>query len=286
MPLAEALLTQKEVTALSRPLLTQLASRHAALGELLSDRERFDRYLKTKQVVDALHDYPIDWQPQAFADALRKLPPRLYSIASSPIANPDEAHLTVAVVDYERYGLRHWGSASNFLASAEDTVPVFVEPNEQFRLPTDPDTPIIMIGAGTGVAPYRAFLEHRRELGHRGRNWLIFGDRNFSSDFLYQIEWLRFRKQGLLDRIDVAFSRDTREKIYVQQRIREEARRFYAWLDEGAHVYVCGDASRMAVDVHDAIADVLRLEGGLDADRAAAAMTELKTSGRYQRDVY
>src|SRR5690606_789159 len=156
-------------------------------------------------------------------------------------ANPGEAHLTVSLVRYRQFGREHWGAASNYLAGGAADVPVLVEANDRFRLPADGDTPIIMIGAGTGVAPYRAFVEHRLEHGHRGDNWLIFGDRNFSSDFLYQLEWLRYRRDGILSRIDVAFSRDQEQKLYVQDRVREQARRVYEWLERGAHVYVCGD---------------------------------------------
>jgi sulfite reductase (NADPH) flavoprotein alpha-component len=165
-------------------------------------------------------------------------------------------------------------------------VPVFVEANDRFRLPNNGDTPIVMIGAGTGVAPYRAFVEHRQEHGHKGDNWLIFGERNFASDFLYQLEWLRYRKDGILSRIDVAFSRDQKEKLYVQDRLREQSRRVYDWLERGAHIYVCGDANHMAGDVHQALLAVLQKEGGLSTDRAAGYLNELKAARRYQRDVY
>jgi sulfite reductase (NADPH) flavoprotein alpha-component len=165
-------------------------------------------------------------------------------------------------------------------------VPVYVESNDRFRLPADGDTPIVMIGAGTGVAPYRAFVEHRQELGHRGDNWLVFGDRNFASDFLYQLEWLRYRKDGILSRLDVAFSRDRAEKVYVQHRLLEQAKGIYDWLERGAHVYVCGDATRMAGDVHAALLSVIERQGGLSAERAAEYLNELKSARRYQRDVY
>jgi sulfite reductase (NADPH) flavoprotein alpha-component len=179
--------------------------------------------------------------------------------------------------------------ASTFLADRVETgaaVPVYIQENPNFRLPADPATPIIMIGPGTGVAPFRAFLAEREAIGATGRNWLFFGDRQFEHDFLYQSEWLAYRRKGLLTRIDVAFSRDTDEKCYVQHRIRENARAILAWLEEGAHVYVCGDAARMAPDVHDALCEVLVREGGRSPDQAREEWLALQAAKRYQRDVY
>jgi sulfite reductase (NADPH) flavoprotein alpha-component len=286
MELASALAEHKEITLISRPLLELVAGHHDELRAVLSDRDRLTDFFATRQVIDLFADYPKPWEPQELADSLRRLAPRLYSIASSPHANEDEVHLTVGVVQYEKFGRPHWGSASNFLVGAPAEVPVFVEANDRFRLPADGETPIVMVGAGTGVAPYRAFLEHRREHGHKGDNWLIFGDRNFSSDFLYQLEWLRYRKDGLLKHLDVAFSRDQREKIYVQHRILQQSRRLYDWLQRGAHFYVCGDANHMAGDVHQALLTVVEREGGLSAARAVEYAKELKAACRYQRDVY
>lgn len=286
LSLAEVLRQEKEITLLSRPLLDTVAAEHARLARIVADRDGLADILKTCQVVDVVCDYPVAWEAQRFVDALRRLTPRLYSIASSPDANPDEAHLTVAVVDYEHRGRRHRGAASSFLTGGIDEAPVYVEQNENFRLPADPDAPIIMIGAGTGVAPYRAFVEHRREHGHAGENWLIYGDRNLASDFLYQLEWLRYRKDGSLARLDVAFSRDQAEKIYVQHRIRERAVQLCDWLERGAHIYVCGDAERMAGDVHDALLEVAQIAGGRTEDQAVDYLRELKAARRYQRDVY
>ena len=209
-----------------------------SLKSILEHRERFTEYLKTRQLIDLVHEFPIERQAQEFVDSLRGLTPRLYSIASSPDVNPDEAHLTVAVVDYEKFGRQHWGSASNFLVGDTAHAPIYVEANDHFRLPIDGNTPIIMIGAGTGVAPYRAFIEHRQEYGHTGDNWLLFGDRNFSSDFLYQLEWLRYRKDGILSKLNVAFSRDQDRKIYVQQRLAQNSSSVFRWLERGAHIYV------------------------------------------------
>jgi sulfite reductase (NADPH) flavoprotein alpha-component len=163
---------------------------------------------------------------------------------------------------------------------------VYLEANERFRLPANGDVPVVMVGAGTGVAPYRAFVEHRAEHGHKGDNWLVYGDRCFATDFLYQLEWLRWRKEGVLTRMDVAFSRDGAEKVYVQHRLREQSRRLYEWLERGAHFYVCGDAERMAGDVHQALLDVVRQEGGMSEERAQEYVAELKAQKRYQRDVY
>ncbi|MEO1202689.1 MAG: flavodoxin domain-containing protein [Pseudomonadota bacterium] len=285
-PLSNALEHSREISLLSRPVLDTVAAQQKDLAGVLESRDRLAEYLATRQLTDLLAEYPIDWQPQSFVDALRGLTPRLYSIASSPDANPDEAHLTVGVVRYEQFGRDHWGSASNYLAGGAERVPVYIEPNDRFRLPADGDTPIIMIGAGTGVAPYRAFVEHRREHGHSGRNWLFFGDRNFDTDFLYQLEWLRYRKDGLLTGLDVAFSRDQAEKVYVQDRLLERSADVYAWIEEGAHLYVCGDAERMAVDVDAALHTIVAREGGLNSERAAEVVSELKAAGRYQRDVY
>jgi sulfite reductase (NADPH) flavoprotein alpha-component len=286
LPLADALTGRKEITVLSRPMIDAVASRHMALAKSLADREQFSRFQKTRHLIDLLRDYPRQWPAQAFVDTLRNLTPRLYSIASSPDANPGEVHLTVAVVNYKAFDREHWGAASSLLASDAKSVPVYVERNEHFRLPEDTETPVIMVGAGTGVAPYRAFLEHRREHGQRGKNWLVFGERTFSYDFLYQLEWLRLRKEGFLHRFDTAFSRDQERKLYVQHRLLQNARDIYDWLQNGAHLYVCGDADNMAGDVHSALLSIAAEQGGLSSDSAEDYLRELKASGRYQRDVY
>ncbi|HET6630732.1 MAG TPA: assimilatory sulfite reductase (NADPH) flavoprotein subunit [Woeseiaceae bacterium] len=286
MALAHALSNHREITVISRPLLEIAARQHEELRQILSDRDRLTGFFGTHQVIDLLADYPKPWAAQELVDTLRRLTPRLYSIASSPDANPGEAHLAVGVVRYENFGRPHWGAASSFLANGAREVPVFLEPNDRFRLPADGDAPIVMIGAGTGIAPYRAFVEHRLEHGQKGDNWLVFGERHLATDFLYQLEWLRYRRDGVLTRLDVAFSRDQQEKVYVQHRLREQSRRFFAWLERGAHVYVCGDAGRMAGDVHQAFVDVVRKEGGMSDERAQEYLGELKAAGRYQRDVY
>lgn len=284
--LHEAFSHSLEITVLSRPVLDAVAATQPQLQSILDSRDDLSNYLETRQLIDLVREFPIEWQPQQISDALRRLTPRLYSIASSPDLNADEAHLTVAVVDYERFGRRHWGSASSFLTGDTSLASVYVEPNDHFRLPVDGNVPIIMVAAGTGVAPFRAFVEHRREHGHKGRNWLVFGDRTFSNDFLYQLEWLRHRRDGLLTHLDVAFSRDQQRKQYVQHRILEKGATVYGWLQQGAHVYVCGDAKYMAADVDRALHLVIAEHGGLSEDNAHTYVNELKQMARYQRDVY
>ena len=290
--LRSALLRDVEITAPTMSFLKAWAAVAAddELSALLEPANQADlvEFFDSHQVIDIVRRYPADVTAAEFTGMLRRMAPRSYSIASSLAANPDEVHLTVAAVRYDAFGTAHEGAASTYLADriAEgETVPVFVEKNPRFRLPAD-DVPIIMVGPGTGVAPFRAFVEERHERGASGSNWLFFGDRTFSDDFLYQLEWQRYLKQGALSRLDVAFSRDQAEKIYVQDRIREQAADVYAWLERGAVVYVCGDAKHMAGDVHTALIDVLVSEGGLTADAAETRLKELKREGRYQRDVY
>ena len=261
------------------------------LGELLADGQQsvLAEFLQEHQVIDVLRRFPAPVTADRLVPMLRRLGPRSYSIASSPRANPGEVHLTVAAVRYEAFGSTHWGAASTHLVDRireGDTLAVFVEPNSRFRLPDDDATDIIMVGPGTGVAPFRAFVEERAERQASGRNWLFFGDRNFSSDFLYQLEWHRHLKQGSLDRLDVAFSRDQEHKVYVQDRIRQRAAEIYEWIEGGAVIYVCGDAKRMAQDVNDAFTDVIAGHGNLDSETAAARLAELRRTGRYRRDVY
>ena len=285
--LRDALTHRLEITNASRGFAKAYAEVAGAkeLETLLGSTEAA-AYLNVRQVVDVVAEHPAKIAPQQLVDALRKLTPRLYSVASSLDANPDEAHLTVGVVAYERFGRPHWGAASGFLAGPTLEARAYVEPNDHFRLPADGDVPVIMIGAGTGIAPYRAFMQHRDVHGARGPSWLIFGDRTMHSDFLYQLEWLRYRKDGLLTRMTVAFSRDQAHKIYVQNRIAEEAKELYDWLERGAHVYVCGEAENMAPAVHAALVDVVREIGGKSAEAAEEYIEALKAAKRYQRDVY
>ena len=291
LPLARWLAETCELTRLARGFVQAhaQASGNTELARLLrDDPAAVAVLLDTHQPIDLLRRYPGRWEPAALVAALRPLTPRLYSIASSAAAVGEEVHLTVAKVDYEAFGERHWGAASSFLAdSAEDAgIPVFIEPNERFRLPADDSRDVIMIGPGTGVAPFRAFVQERREAGARGRNWLFFGNRRFGDDFLYQLEWLEALRQGALHRLDLAFSRDGADKVYVQQRLRERGKELYAWLRNGAHLYVCGDAKHMAKDVHATLLDVAVAHGGLSTEDAAAWLADLLQQGRYARDVY
>ena len=292
LPLRRWLSHERELTRLSRPLIAAVAdaSGDAKLAGLLrSDRSAsLAALLAEDQPIDLWRRHPAEWAADELVAALRPQTPRLYSIASSQKAVGDEVHLTVAVVDYEAYGERHWGAASSFLGAAGDDhrVPVFIEENERFRLPKDSARDVIMIGPGTGVAPFRAFVQERRETGAGGRNWLFFGNRHFTSDFLYQIEWQAALRDGSLDRLELAFSRDGDAKVYVQQRIREQGRELYAWLQDGAHLYVCGDANHMAKDVHAALLDVAVTHGGRSQEQAREWLSELLQQGRYARDVY
>ncbi len=292
--LADALREDFEVTTLSKAILKKLlaATKAPKLEKLLADdaKEELKEYLWGRWVADAIQDFaPKGLSAADLTGILRKLPPRLYSIASSPLAHPDEVHLTIASVRYDAHGRARKGVASTYLAdlvAPGQPVKVYTHENKNFRLPHSDDTPIIMVGPGTGIAPFRAFIEHRAETGAKGDSWLIFGDQRFSYDFLYQLEWQDHLKSGALSRLDVAFSRDQPEKVYVQDRIRENAEELYAWLERGAHFYVCGDASRMAHDVHEALIEVVENVGGKSRAEAEAYVGALKKDKRYQRDVY
>jgi sulfite reductase (NADPH) flavoprotein alpha-component len=292
--LADALREDFDITALSRAVLTKLQgfSGSEKLAALLADdaKDQLKDYQWGRWIADAIADFAPDGLSAAdLAAIFRKLPPRLYSIASSPLAHPGEVHLTVASVRYQAHGQARKGVASTYLSDLVEKggqVPVYTHPNKNFRLPASADTPVIMVGPGTGVAPFRAFVEHRAALGNPGKNWLFFGDQRYTYDFLYQTEWQEHLKDGNLTKLDVAFSRDQPEKVYVQHRMVERAKELYAWLQEGAHFYVCGDASRMAHDVHEALIDVVEKQGGFSREVAEAYVEDLKKSKRYQRDVY
>lgn len=292
--LFDALREDHDITALSRSVLTKLADAadSSKLRDLLADdaKERLKQYMDGRQIVDALEDFaPQGLDGKKLIGIFRKLPVRLYSIASSPLAHPDEVHLTVGAVRYESHGRDRKGVCSTFLpdlVKPGDSARVFVQPNKNFRLPAAGDVPVIMVGPGTGIAPFRAFVEHRAETGATGKSWLFMGDQHYLYDFLYQLEWQDHLKSGALHKLDVAFSRDQPEKIYVQDKLRDRAAEIFEWLGQGAHFYVCGDASRMAKDVHDALLDIVREEGGMTSQQAEDYLEQLKKSGRYQRDVY
>ena len=292
--LADALREDFEITALSRAVLTKLAdaSQSPSLRELLADdaKEQLKEYNDGREIVDALTDFaPNGLAANVLTGILRKLPVRLYSIASSPLAHADEVHLTVAAVRYRAHGRDRKGVCSTYLADlvkSGDHVQMFVQPNKNFRLPADGSTPVIMVGPGTGVAPFRAFVEHRAAMGNSGRNWLFFGDQHYTYDFLYQLEWQDHLKNGSLTRLDLAFSRDQPEKIYVQDRMIQKAAEIYQWLEEGAYFYVCGDGNRMAHDVHEALISVVEFQAGITREASEIYVENLKKTKRYQRDVY
>lgn len=289
--LREWLTSKRELTRLGRPFVATLAERSgdAALKALLQAEsgEPLRGLLEALQPIDLLRRHPASWTGEALVAALRPLAPRLYSIASSRVAAGNEAHLTVAHVEYATEAGIRWGAASHWLATRTegDTVEVYLQPNERFRLPADPDRDIIMVGPGTGVAPFRAFVQQRAAAGATGRNWLLFGNPHLRSDFLYQLEWHAALKDGSLHRIDVAFSRDQSEKIYVQHRLREHGRELHAWLESGAHLYVCG-AATMARDVEAALRDVLSEHGARTPEAADEYIAVLRAQHRYARDVY
>lgn len=306
LPLREWLGSRRELTRLSRPFV----ARHAAgtgsdaLERVLEPENAadFTRLLAEHQVIDLLRLYPGAWSGDDLVAALRPLAPRMYSIASSQKLVGNEAHLTLDRVEYSNAGRLRLGAASNFLARAAEgeKLPVFIEPNERFRLPQDGSRDIVMIGPGTGVAPFRGFVQDRVATGATGRNWLLFGNPHRRSDFLYQVEWQQALQRGELHRLDLAFSRDqvrsvrssdegvepSQRKIYVQHRLREQGAQLFAWLQDGAHLYVCGDATRMARDVHATLLEIISLHGNTSDEEAGEYLNELARQGRYARDVY
>ncbi|KAF1689881.1 assimilatory sulfite reductase (NADPH) flavoprotein subunit [Pseudoxanthomonas koreensis] len=291
LPLHEWLAPRRELARLSRPFLAAHAERSgaAALQELLDPTQPagLAALLADHQLVDVLRRWPAAWDHDALLAALRPQAQRLYSIASSRKRVGEEAHLTVDVLRYQAHGHDHLGAASGFLAALEEggQVPVYIEPNERFRVPADGTRDIIMVGPGTGVAPFRGFVQERAETGASGRNWLFFGAQHFNTGFLYQVEWQDALQRKELHRLDLAFSRDQARKVYVQDRLRERGAEVYDWLQGGAHFYVCG-AIAMGKDVHAALLDIVAAHNGGDLEAAAGYLTSLQTEGRYGRDVY
>lgn len=294
LTLREALLNQYEITQLTKPLLKQVAeiSENNALKQLVEpgNEQELRKYIYGRDVLDLVQDFSLKGIPaQTFVPMLRKLPARLYSIASSQTANPDEVHLTIKALRYHANGRDRYGVCSVQCAERVqpgDTLPVYLHRNPNFKMPADPSVPIIMVGPGTGVAPFRAFMEEREETGAEGKSWLFFGNRHFHSDFLYQTDWQRWLKQGILTKMDVAFSRDSDKKVYVQHRMLEKGKELYNWLQEGASIYICGDEKHMAKDVHEALLTIVSQEGGMNKEEAEIYLSELKQQKRYQRDVY
>jgi len=290
----QALLADYTITGISRKFLKDFAERakdfylrHLLLPDLNRD---YQAWCEGREVIDLLLAFPkVGYAPEEFVAVLSKLNPRLYSIASSLKKHPGEVHLTVARVEYASLGRRRLGVASTFLADRlpdGGTAGVFVQPAKGFKPPVDPDAPMIMIGPGTGIAPFRAFLEERLAIGARGRNWLFFGNPHRALDYFYEDEFEAYRADGFLTRLDLAWSRDQGHKVYVQHLVEAAGAEFWAWLQDGAHVYVCGDAVKMAKDVDDALHRVIATHGGISPEAAADFVKQLKKDKRYQRDVY
>lgn len=289
--LKEALSEKLELT-LSYPGFVkayQAATNDVGLKEILEDKPTLRTFLEARQIVDIIEQFPNKIEPQLLVDAMRPITPRLYSIASSQSEVEDEVHLTVAHIDYEAFGTRHQGGASGFLTSRVEEggeIKVFVENNDNFKLPLSTETPIIMVGPGTGIAPFRAFMQEREATEAKGKNWLFFGNPSFTQDFLYQVEWQAYVKSGLLTKISLAFSRDQAEKIYVQDRLVENGQAVYEWLEQGAHFYVCGDAMHMAKDVESALLSIIQSHGEKTEKEAKQYLLDMRKTKRYQKDVY
>lgn len=294
LSLREALISNFEITVLTKPLLQKALAftSDSRLEDLLKPEqdEEMREYLYGRDLLDLVEDFsPWEVEASEFIKILRKIPARLYSVASSSKANPDEVHLTIGAVRYhahdrDRIGVCSFECAIN--KQIGDHLPVYVQRNDNFKLPADPETPLIMIGPGTGIAPFRSFLEEREELESEGETWLFFGDQHYVTDFLYQVEWQQWLNNGTLTRMDVAFSRDSEEKVYVQHRMLEKSQELYEWLEKGAVVYVCGDEKHMATDVHNTLAIILEEEGGMSPLEANEYLSEMQKQKRYQRDVY
>lgn len=291
LSLTEALQWHFELTVNTGNIVENYATltRSDSLLPLVGDKAQLQHYAATTPIVDMVRFSPAQLDAQTLVDLLRPLTPRLYSIASSQAEVESEVHVTVGVVRYDIEGRARAGGASSFLADRveeEGEVRVFIEHNDNFRLPANPQTPVIMIGPGTGIAPFRAFMQQRAADGAEGKNWLFFGNPHFTEDFLYQVEWQRYVKEGVLSRIDLAWSRDQKEKIYVQDKLRQQGAELWRWINDGAHIYVCGDANRMAKDVEQALLEVIAEFGAMDIEAADEFLSELRIERRYQRDVY
>lgn len=292
LPLEEALTSHFEITKLTKSIVTKAADIFG--NGVLSEKVKKDRwiygYVEGRDLIDLINDFPPeDLQTDALHQILRKLPAREYSIASSHQATPDEVHLTIGAVRYHAHDRDRNGVCSVQFAERlqpGDTVPIYLKKNPNFKFPKTSETPVIMIGPGTGVAPFRSYIQEKEELDLNNKAWLFFGEQHFTTDFLYQTEWQGWLKDGVLDKLSVAFSRDSEEKVYVQHRIEENSKEFYQWIQEGAAIYICGDEKCMAKDVHQAILNVIQTEGHYNEEEAEAFLTQLKKDRRYQRDIY
>ncbi|MEM6052556.1 NADPH-dependent assimilatory sulfite reductase flavoprotein subunit [Erwinia sp. P7711] len=291
LPLAEALQKHFELTVNTPQIVEQYGKlcRDETLLGLINEKPRLQHYAQNTPIVDMVRLAPVELTAEQLTGLLRPLTPRLYSIASSQAESESEVHITVGAVRYEIDGRERAGGASSFLADRleeDGDLRIFIEHNDNFRLPANPETPVIMIGPGTGIAPFRAFMQQRDNEGAGGKNWLFFGNPHFTEDFLYQVEWQRYVKDGLLTNIDLAWSRDQQQKVYVQDKIRAKGAEVWRWIEQGAHIYVCGDANRMAKDVEQVLLEVVAEHGGMDLETADEFLSELRIERRYQRDVY
>ncbi|MEH7378313.1 sulfite reductase subunit alpha [Neobacillus drentensis] len=294
LQLKEALITHFEITLLTKKIIKQAAelTENEELQKLVSDESinQLKEYIDGRDLIDLLRDFgPWKASAQEIVSILRKISPRLYSIASSITANPEEVHLTIGAVRYMAHGRERKGVCSVLCAERlqkGDTLPVFIQQNKHFNLPVSQDKDIIMVGPGTGIAPFRSFIQELAVNEATGRSWLFFGDQHLASDFLYQNELEKYQKDGVLTRLEAVFSRDTTQKVYVQHKILENSKELFEWLENGAYFYVCGDKQYMAKDVHNTLINVIEKEGMMTREAAEAYLNDMQKQGRYQRDVY
>ena len=289
--LKDALMHRLACTVLSKIQIKKFNefAQSEKLTDLLqvANKDALVDYMWGRELIDLFLEFPQSgMSADSFVGLLRSMPPRLYSIASSLSAHSEEVHLTVAVVRYDGHGRKRKGVCSSYLAErVGEKIPCYLHPNKNFKLPDDSSTPIIMVGPGTGIAPFRAFIEERQAIGAQGRNWLFFGDRSQKTDYLYGEEWESYQKDGILNELDLAWSRDQAEKVYVQHKMLEKKAELWSWLQEGAIFYVCGDASRMAKDVDQALRTIAMEEGSMSEDDAGAWVKRLQKERRYLKDV-
>ena len=290
--LKDALISRFACTVLSKIQIKKFneLAQVSALDDLLKieNKEALIEYMWGRELIDLFKEYPQgELSVEDFVGLLRPMPPRLYSIASSLSAHAEEVHLTVAVVRYDTHGRKRKGVCSSYLAErVGDSIPCYFHPNKNFKLPEESDKPIIMVGPGTGIAPFRAFIEERKAIGATGKNWLFFGDRSYKTDYLYGNEWESYQRDGLLNRLDLAWSRDQDKKVYVQHKMLEKGAELWNWLDNGALFYVCGDASRMAKDVDHALRTIAQEQGSMSEEDSANWVKSLQKEKRYLKDVY
>ncbi|MCF8228912.1 MAG: flavodoxin domain-containing protein [Bacteroidales bacterium] len=289
--LKEALVSDYELTVLTPVVVEKYAEliNNKDLNELVSDKKKVEEYAETRNIYDLISDFPDEIEVEAFLSILRKLDARLYSVANSRIISADEVDLTVGIIEYEQDERFHEGVSSSFLLSRVEEgekVPVYLEPNERFRLPENPETPIVMISTGTGIAPFRAFLQERKQKKAKGRNWLFFGDRNEKTDFLYRDEINEFKNKGILTRLNAVFSRDHERKKYIHHDMLANSKELFKWIEEGAHVYICGNKRTMAKDARKALRKIIQDEGKLSAKEARTYFEKMKSRRQFQEDVY